>query len=185
MLFQPTRFWFCFVFGGMGLFAASLAGQEITKSRFKVVTFAELTMAPDKNETSTVLLESLNKLGKAGWEAMAEGEKGVVFRESPRGITWEYRMVRAPESTLNARSDDDEVLQLVLDGLSVQGWDLCLGRALDGKSMVFKRTKDRYYDKETKKASIDVPVRPPQLVIPDIKPPMLPSLPSFPSDAKK
>ena len=93
-------------------------------------------------------------------------------------------MVRAPESTLNGKSDDDEVLQLVLDGLSTQGWELCLGRALDGKNLVFKRSQNRYYDKEGKKASVDVPLAlPPVLTFPSVDPLPKP-LPVFPNSKK-
>jgi hypothetical protein len=158
---------------GIGLFAATtLVAQPPAKARFKVVTFAELTKGTDdkKGESAPTFLDGLNRLGKSGWEAMAESERGIVFREAHNKM-WEYRVVRAPESTWNGKSDDDEVLQLVLDGLSSQGWELCLGRAVDTKHIVFKRSQARYDDKDSKKVSV-VPV-PIPFRNRDLKPPIV------------
>lgn len=172
-----TNSWYLLACGITFCAATSLVAQPLGKSKFKVVTFAELSKGADekKGESGAVLLEGLNRLGKAGWEAMAEGERGIVFRESAHSKSWEYRMVRAPESTWNGKSDDDEVLQLVLDGLTTQGWDLCLGRVVDGKHMVFKRAQTTRYDDGKKDAGhkvVDVPLPfrplefPPPLPIP-------------------
>jgi hypothetical protein len=145
-MFRTTlRVWLLLSVAAVLVSTAIVGGQDVSKSRYRVVTFAELSKADkdnEKAEPATLLRAGLNRLGKDGWEAIAKGERGIVFRRDHSWAKWEYRLVKCPESTLNGKSEDDEVLQLVLDGLSSQGWELCFVNAdkEPNSQLVFKRS---------------------------------------------
>ncbi len=148
---------------GLGIIAGGAGGQDAPKGKYKVATYEALQQlayqaqfkdgdkkAHDKEEKKDDkapaydlprLLAGLNQLGKDGWEAVIEAERGVVLRKGLPGEIWEYRVLRTPDSTLNGKSDDNEVLELALDGLAAQGWQLCLGRLADYNNLVFKRSR--------------------------------------------
>jgi hypothetical protein len=112
--------------GGL-LTALWLAGivpaQEPPKVEYKVVTIRQLFSDTNPN---TTLEAVFNRLGKQGWEAVAGGKAGVLFRKTKGDQAWEYRVVKSPDSTLNGKGTDDGVLAVLLEGLAVQGWQPCL-----------------------------------------------------------
>jgi hypothetical protein len=137
------------------------AAQPNTKVTYKILTSADLQdgQKEEKLPYKTIFLASLNRAGKQGWEVVAETERGLFARKNKPGEAWEYRIVKAPDSPLNGRSDDDEILQLVFDGLAAKGWTLCLIRTDEETrnvgvkqfNMVFKRA----FALDEKKATMD------------------------------
>jgi RNA polymerase sigma factor (sigma-70 family) len=119
--------------------------QEASQANYRVLTFDEVRhFDKDKKENgrpdlAATLLPRLNRLGKEGWKAIAQGERGILLRKGKAGEAWEYRTVKMPDSTLNGKEQNDEILVLVLEGLAAQGWECCLGRVTEINVMLFKR----------------------------------------------
>jgi RNA polymerase sigma factor (sigma-70 family) len=118
--------------------------QEASQANYRVLTFDEVShfdkdKEKERPDPQTFLLARLNSLGKDGWKAIAQGERGILLRKGKTGEAWEYRIVKMPDSTLNGKEQNDEILVLVLEGLAAQGWDCCLGRVAQINGMLFKR----------------------------------------------
>ncbi len=158
----PKHWVVCGVLVAVGL--AGLAhAQDRPRTEYKVMTFEQLARELDKDRDKgekggfekkdgvkekyeprerfdpATLVASLNRLAKEGWEAVAGGERGILFRKAKAGQTWEYRTVKAPNSTLNGKGTDDEILLLVLEGLAAQGWEPWSLGVGDGSAMLFRR----------------------------------------------
>jgi len=112
--------------------ATPLAEQP--KAEHKVVTIRQLFGQP-----KTTLEAALNRLGKEGWEAMAAGKAGVLLRKTKSAAGWEYRVVKSPDSTLNGRGTDDDVLTVLLESLAAQRWEPCLADLGNEPAIVLKR----------------------------------------------
>jgi RNA polymerase sigma factor (sigma-70 family) len=118
--------------------------QEASQANYRVLTFNEVGHFDKDKEGErpglpAAILSRLNRLGKEGWKAIAQGERGILLRKGKAGEAWEYRIVKMPDSTLNGKEQNDEILFLVLEGLAAQGWECCLGRVAEINGMLFKR----------------------------------------------